>query len=153
MNILFVCTGNTCRSPLAEAILKNKNEKNINVKSVGVFATEGANTSWQANEVLRENDIHFDHQSKMLTVEDVEWATYIFTMTKDHKELLINEIPQAADKAYTLKEFVLERNENIDVPDPFGGSIDLYRETFNELQTLIEQMLEKLRRNDSLYNN
>ena len=98
MNILFVCTGNTCRSPLAEAILKNKNEKNINVKSVGVFATEGANTSWQANEVLRENDIHFDHQSKMLTVEDVEWATYIFTMTKVIKSYLSIKCPKQMTK-------------------------------------------------------
>ena len=82
-----------------------------------------------------------------------------FKILKEIKMAFISKKRKVADtkvdanKAYTLKEFVLERNENIDVPDPFGGSIDLYRETFNELQTLIEQMLEKLRRNDSLYNN
>jgi protein arginine phosphatase len=146
VKILFVCTGNTCRSPLAEAILKQKASPKIHsVRSAGIFAANGENASDHAIAVLKEHTIEHLHRSKMLSKEDVEWATYIFTMTAMHKEHIISQIPQAADKTYTLKEFVYENSvNNLDVSDPFGGSLDIYRKTYSELKELIELMLEKL---------
>ncbi|MEK5521296.1 low molecular weight phosphatase family protein [Heyndrickxia sporothermodurans] len=145
LNILFVCTGNTCRSPMAEAILKNKKLQNISVKSAGIFAVDGHNASQQAMVVLEENNIEHSHTSKMLTEEDIQWATLILTMTESHKSSIIESYPFAKEKTFTLKEFVNGKGDNIDVGDPFGGSVEMYRTTFLELSDLIEKAIEKIK--------
>ncbi|MBS4175413.1 low molecular weight protein arginine phosphatase [Bacillus sp. FJAT-49736] len=144
MNILFICTGNTCRSPMAEAILKNKKLDDIKVRSAGIFASNGSNAAENALKVLQENNIHHQHTSKMLTQEDIIWADYIFTMTEGHKELIVDQHPFIADKTFTLKEFVYNSKIDTDVSDPYGGNVDVYRETYKELEELIKEMLKKI---------
>ena len=144
MNVLFVCTGNTCRSPMAEAILKDQQMDDITVKSAGIFAAEGNNASAHAIKVLEENQIKHSHCSRMLSKEDIRWADYIFTMTEGHKAILMDQYPFGADKIFTLKEFVYETKEDMDVVDPYGGSKKIYLETFYELKRLIEGLLEKI---------
>jgi protein-tyrosine-phosphatase len=141
-HILFVCTGNTCRSPMAEALLNSKNIPNIKAKSAGIFAVDGSGASDHAKTVLAEKGVEINHQSSMLTKELVDWATYILTMTAGHKQHVISRFPEAKDKTFTLKEFI--SGEYGDVVDPFGGSIEIYRETRKELEQLIEQLANKL---------
>ena len=143
--ILFVCTGNTCRSPMAEAILKSKNLKNIEVKSAGVFAAIGNGPSANARKAWEENAIQHDHQSKPVTKELVDWATLIFTMTASHKNALIGNFPDAGRKTFTLKEFAGE-TMNHDVNDPYGGNLDIYRATYKELEGFIDRVIEKINR-------
>ncbi|ESU34453.1 hypothetical protein G3A_01475 [Bacillus sp. 17376] len=142
--ILFVCTGNTCRSPMAEAILKSKQLSGVEVKSAGVYAPNGAEASVNAKAVLEENNISHDHRSSTLTREDIDWATLVLTMTQSHKGLIINQYPFAADKTFTLKEFA-DVKENLDVADPFGGNEQIYRQAFKEIQKSIERILDKIR--------
>ncbi|WP_272893746.1 low molecular weight protein arginine phosphatase [Heyndrickxia oleronia] len=141
MNILFICTGNTCRSPMAEAILKNKGIKGISVRSAGIFAMDGQHASIQTQQVLDENSIEHNHVSKKLSVEDIEWATKIITMTMDHKRFILDTYPFASEKVFTLKEAANGHLGDTDVMDPFGGSIEVYRETYNELTKLIENLI------------
>ncbi|RLQ93503.1 low molecular weight protein arginine phosphatase [Falsibacillus albus] len=141
-NILFICTGNTCRSPMAEAILRNKQNDQIEVRSAGVFAFDGSPASTNTKKVLEENNISHSHTSSLLKEEDVKWATYIFTMTSGHKATVLNMFPQAGDKTFTLNEFV--DGKGLDVADPYGGSVEIYRETFGELDKLIDKLLDKL---------
>lgn len=144
MKVFFVCTGNTCRSPMAEAILKQKGLENIKVKSAGIYAMDGAEMSFNAQEILNEHDIPHQHFSKQITHEDVEWADVILTMTHAHKQAILNEFEQSYGKIYTLTEFAEQSNLG-DVMDPYGGSLQVYRYTFEQLNQLIDQSIDRLR--------
>ncbi|MDR6999372.1 low molecular weight protein arginine phosphatase [Neobacillus niacini] len=144
--ILFVCTGNTCRSPMAEAILKNKNLEGIEVRSAGIFAIDGNEASAHAKKVIEENQIVHNHQSSLLTGGEVGWADLILTMTDSHKDAILINHPESAAKLFTLKEFAGETVYH-DVSDPYGGNISIYRETFQELEQLIDRVIEKLTKN------
>jgi protein arginine phosphatase len=121
---------------MAEAILKNKKMNDIQVKSAGIYAVNGCNASGQAKVVLDENKIPNDHRSSILTDAHLDWATIILTMTASHKMSIIQNFPESVDKIYTLKEFVGEKG-NLDVMDPFGGDLNTYRTTYEELERLI----------------
>ncbi|WP_226681874.1 low molecular weight protein arginine phosphatase [Sutcliffiella horikoshii] len=142
MNVLFVCTGNTCRSPMAAAILAGRDIKDVEVKSAGVFAMPGSEASSQAQAVLKEKGLPVEHQSSQVSDELIEWADYIFTMTAQHKMLLENSYPESLGKTYTLKGFAEQSGE---VMDPYGGSVETYRATFEELQNVIESIVEKIK--------
>lgn len=144
IRILFVCTGNTCRSPMAEAILKSMNVPGVEVKSAGVFAVDGSAASLHSQQVLEEESITHSHSSSLLTTEAAEWATYILTMTSGHKQTVISMYPDAGRKTFTLKEFAGEE-ENRDIIDPFGGSLETYRTTYKEIYENIEKIVEKLK--------
>ncbi|WP_342473106.1 low molecular weight protein arginine phosphatase [Metasolibacillus sp. FSL H7-0170] len=142
MNIYFVCTGNTCRSPMAEAIFKAKRLPNIEVRSAGIYALEGGEMSENAQRVLNSENIPHEHISRQVTVEDIEWADLILTMTTVHKELLVRSYEVAMQKTYTLKEYVTPYTAP-DVSDPYGGDLHTYKQTFFELRHLIEELVQK----------
>ncbi|OLS41213.1 low molecular weight protein arginine phosphatase [Bacillus sp. MRMR6] len=140
--VLFVCTGNTCRSPMAEAILKSKNLDGVEVKSAGVYASNGSAASANAKKVLEENQIDHHHQSSLLTGTQLEWADVVLTMTGSHKMAITGQYPQFSGKLFTLKEFVGETYD-VDVVDPFGGNLYIYQETYKELDKLITKAIKK----------
>ena len=80
---VFVCTGNTCRSPMAEAIMK---QRGFEAKSAGLFAFPGEPISREAKKVLSEKGIDFDHSAQIFNMELGEWADIILTMTESHKK-------------------------------------------------------------------
>ena len=143
MNILFVCTGNTCRSPIAEAILKSRNLDNVDVRSAGIYAIDGGEMSHYGQKVLENEGIPFTHKPTALKPSAIEWADIILTMTASHKQTIIHAFPQAISKVYMYKEFV-EHKGMQDVSDPYGGSLRTYESTFQELSTLTDQLVKKL---------
>lgn len=140
--ILFVCTGNTCRSPMAEAILKSKQLPNVEVRSAGVYAMDGLAASANAQAVLSDNSVDHQHSSKLLDTQDVAWATHIITMTAAHKAAIRENFPDSNLKTFTLMEFAGEGSR--DVFDPYGGDKDVYRQTYHELEQAIRKIIEKL---------
>lgn len=109
MNILFVCTGNTCRSPMAAAMFQSKT--NYNVQSAGIFASFGAPASAHTMEILHENKISYEHSSQPVTDELMEWADLVLTMTTQHRDILKQQYPNYTSKTFALKEYVLPEFE------------------------------------------
>lgn len=140
MNIYFICTGNTCRSPMAEAILRAKQLDGISVRSAGIHTEDGISISTNAQTLIEEAKMPYTPHSSKVSEEAIEWADVVLTMTESHRFFLVQVFPQFEKKIFTLKEYVGEIG---DVLDPFGGDLHTYRQTFEELSRLINQLEQK----------
>lgn len=118
MRILFVCTGNTCRSPMAEGILRKlaaERKLKVEVSSAGVAAVDGLPISKHAQGVLADQGIQDEISSKRLSADLVEWADIILTLTGAHRRYVIQSFPEAVEKTYILKEYVTEDTEQAEL--------------------------------------
>ncbi|EAE8346245.1 low molecular weight protein arginine phosphatase [Listeria monocytogenes] len=132
MNVLFVCTGNTCRSPLAEKILQNL-RPDLDVRSAGTCALDGDAISENSRQILAQMNLPTTHQAKKVTQADMDWADHIYVMTKNHHAELKKLFPKASDKIQLISE------EEADIPDPYSGSIEQYEITYYELKSAISE--------------
>ncbi len=144
--VLFVCTGNICRSPMAEGLFRHavKGRGDYEVLSAGVGAVEGMPPSEHAVRALRELGIDIARQrSRMLSADLVHRADYIFGMTHSHVDAIMLLYPQAAEKTFLLREFdeTLDSFEN-DIPDPIGGSFDVYLNCRDQIEQGIASMFK-----------
>ncbi|EJS75673.1 low molecular weight protein arginine phosphatase [Bacillus cereus] len=139
--VLFVCTGNTCRSPMAEALLRHHGEGKFEVQSAGVFAYPGSDASVYAKEALIEKGISINHASKQINETLLDWADIVVTMTENHKEIVLGHYPNIEQKVYTL--YGVAEGVNKDISDPFGGSLSIYKETLKEMEGLVQTLLKK----------
>src|SRR5438067_1366093 len=144
-SVLFVCTGNICRSPIAEGLFRRLigNRGDIDVVSAGVHAVRGQPPSLYAVQVCAEDGTDIsDVRSQPLTATLVDRATHIFAMTGAHLETIQLLFPQGADKSYLLREFE-EPGTTVwrDVPDPIGLGRDVYETCARTIKNALPSVL------------
>lgn len=152
-NILFVCTGNTCRSIMAQALFQqlasNQGElSRMEIHSAGLAAFPGDGASEHARQALREEGVKVDdHRARMLSPEMVEEADLVLTMTRRHKETILALMPQAEGRVFVLKEYCFSAGETpcLDVGDPYGLSPQAYRRVIQEFKEILPRLWEKIK--------
>lgn len=133
MKVLFVCTGNTCRSPMAQAIYQHVTGNEAQSGGLGVSAPEPV--SEYALTALETMGITgFSHLSRQITPQDVEEADVIYVMTNMHKKILVTVCPEYEDKIRLL-------GGEQDISDPYGGSLQQYLSCCREIEGCIRREL------------
>ncbi|QHI70875.1 low molecular weight protein arginine phosphatase [Tichowtungia aerotolerans] len=141
--LIFVCTGNTCRSPMAEGLLRARLPDNCGweVMSAGVCAAEGWPVSEHAITALREKKIDISGlTSTTLTPDLIERADLLVTMTSGHQAAVLAAVPESQDKVFLLKSFGVAKCA-ADIDDPVGGSLDLYRRVRDEIDAALPDLI------------
>ena len=148
--ILFVCTGNTCRSPMAEGILKKllaeKGINNIKVSSAGTQALDGYPAAPFTIEAAKVWEIDLsEHSSKKLTADLLTESDLILVMSPEHLQQIEKMDRNSLDKVYLLKAFPhKDDNDDLTVKDPIGGSLEEYNQCFLELDEEIRRILPEV---------
>ena len=147
--ILFICTGNACRSPMAELLFEAMISKDrslqragIQVDSAGTYAVLDAATP-EAIAVMAEYGLNLNgHQPRSVDSILADWANLVLVMETRHKQEVVSQFPKAVTKTHLLSEYV---GENGDVPDPYGSGIVVYRNCAARLEFLLNKLADKLK--------
>lgn len=148
--LLFVCTGNTCRSPMAEILCRKMLADRLNceiheladrgvlVMSAGISAMNGGRPTGEAVEVMARQGLNLsDHASQQVNVQLVRHADYIFTMTRSHRQAIVSQWPEAAGRTLTLCP------DQMDVSDPIGSPLEAYERCAEQIRAALEARLAK----------
>lgn len=151
MKIMFICTGNICRSAMAHRLLEKRledlNKKDIEVYSCGIYAENGDGSTYNAIEAMKEYNVDLkSHRATNIRNSNIEKMDVILCMTKSHKYAVIQLYPNIKDKVFTLKEYVnyMENAQDVDIPDPWGYDAEVYRHCAEEISVCIELLLQKI---------
>lgn len=149
--ILFVCTGNTCRSPMAEGALRTLLDKERPGKSVVMSAGTSAATGFPATMFAIEAAKIWDcdisrHKSQLLDSHLIDRADLILCMAPEHLAEVLRQVPSARNKAFLFKNFPDGRTHGEPVEDPIGQALERYNQTFIEIGEYLGKFLPEITR-------
>jgi L-threonylcarbamoyladenylate synthase len=147
IHILYVCSANICRSPMAEEHLKSlmKDLSNVETRSAGTIAIYGISTSIGATKTLEECNIETHHLSVPVAKPVLMWADFIFVMEEKHKDYLTDLSPENKEKIVFLRNFK-DNSRPREIEDPIGKGIETYRVVFSEIERANKRIAAYLRR-------
>lgn len=143
-SVLFVCTANICRSPLAMGLMQAKvgESDGWRVESAGTWTVDGNPAAARTIQVLEGRGINLkDHHSRMITGELLAEFSLVLTMEHGQKEALKVEFPKLAKRIYLLSEMI---GQKFEIEDPMGRSFQDFQETANEISKIIDQGFERI---------
>jgi len=146
-SVLFVCTGNSCRSVMAKAwlqkLMKEKNRQDVEVLSAGIMMMAGLGASQETIEVLKREGIDVSsHSSQRISPELISRCDLILVMEKLHEERILEMAPQVKNRLFLLKEFAKIEGNHLDIPDPIGKSFEFYERTFSLIREAVERVAQ-----------
>ena len=148
MNIMFICTGNICRSAMAHWMIEKQvkeQNKDINVYSCGVYAENYDIPTKEAIQVMKEYGVDLtNHKATNIRNSDIEDMDVILCATVNHKNMVISMYPELIDKVFTMKEYAGYPSYDLDISDPWGYGMDVYKKCAEEIEICIEKILEKI---------
>jgi L-threonylcarbamoyladenylate synthase len=146
-NVLFVCSGNTCRSPMAEGILKTLvSPKYCEVRSAGTVAMSGLQSAHYARQVVREYGGSIDrHRSNCLDRELIDWADLVLVMEFKHYETVLEINPDSVVKTFLLREFYRRNTKYTEVPDPVGRDLHAYQQAAAKMYPTLKRLARDIK--------
>ena len=146
MNILFVCTGNTCRSPMCEGffrkLIQDAHAGGIRCKSAGTCTCDGLPVSRNALTVMKSAGIDLaNHRSSQISEQLIAEADLIVVMTASHRAAVRATYPEVRSKTVLLSDFRSGTGGHADIADPYGGSEAVYRNCFEEMKEPLQNLL------------
>ena len=150
MKIMFICTGNICRSAMAHKLLEKKIKDNkipnVEVYSCGIYAVDGDKATFNAEEAMQEYDVDMNtHTATNIKKSPIEEMDLILCATTAHKNAVQQMYPKIKDKIYTMKEYAQTDSKDLDIRDPWGYDIETYRFCASEIDACLEKIIEKIK--------
>lgn len=148
MKIMFICTGNICRSAMAHAMFEKmvkEQNKNVQVYSCGVYAENGDTSTYEAIETMHEYGIDLkNHKATNIRNSNIKDMDVILCATTSHKNSVINMYPELKKKVFTMKEYAGYPQSDLDIKDPWGYGIEVYKSCAKEIKECLNKIIEKL---------
>ncbi len=150
LRIIFICTGNICRSPMAHFYAqklanKSKDPNKYYIESAGINAYDGEKATESAKLVMHKYDVDLsNHHATNVANSGIMESDYIIVMTNTHKLLLTQMFPELKEKIYTLRELAYENIDYIDIDDPWGYNINIYEDIAKQIVEAVDILMKKL---------